>query len=87
VKVFEDGFPAWEKDPQTYTAVEVGWVLDKMNAKAPMTLVDSRPKQTKFDKGHIPGAINIPDSQFDNLKGQLPKDKNADLVFYCEGYT
>ena len=52
-----------------------------------MVLVDSRPKKPKFDKGHIPTAISIPDSQFEKLKGKLPRDPRTPLIFYCEGYT
>lgn len=50
-------------------------------------IVDSRPKKKKYDKGHIPTAISIPDSQFDKLKGKLPQDKNTLLIFYCGGFT
>ena len=50
-----------------------------------MVLVDSRPKRTKYDKGHVPTAISIPDSQFDKLQDQLPQDKARTLVFYCGG--
>ena len=50
-----------------------------------MVLVDSRPKRTKYDKGHVPTAISIPDSQFDKLQDQLPQDKAKTLVFYCGG--
>jgi rhodanese-related sulfurtransferase len=53
--------------------------------KPGVTLIDARPAARKFDIGHIPGAINIPDSQFDKLTAQLPADKNALLIFYCEG--
>jgi rhodanese-related sulfurtransferase len=52
-----------------------------------MVLIDSRPKRKKYDKGHIPGAINIPDTSFDKEKDQLPADKSKLLVFYCEGPT
>ena len=52
-----------------------------------MILVDSRPKRKKFDKGHIPGAINIPDMYFDKQKDQLPAEKDKLIVFYCEGPT
>ena len=48
-------------------------------------MVDSRPKRKKYDKGHIPTAISIPDSQFDKLKDQLPDNKGKTLVFYCGG--
>ena len=50
-----------------------------------MVLVDSRPKRAKYDKGHVPTAISIPDSQFDKLQDQLPQDKAKTLVFYCGG--
>jgi rhodanese-related sulfurtransferase len=50
-------------------------------------IIDSRPKRPKYDKGHIPGAISMPDSKFDELKGTLPGDKSIPLVFYCGGYT
>ena len=49
--------------------------------------LDSRPKRAKFNKGHIPGAISLPDKKFEEMKGLLPQDKSIPLVFYCEGYT
>ncbi len=48
-------------------------------------LIDSRPKEAKYDKGHIPTAINIPDTSFDKMTALLPQDKNTLLIFYCEG--
>ena len=51
-----------------------------------MVLIDSRPKRKKYDKGHIPGAISIPDSQFAKMTDQLPQDKSQVLVFYCGGF-
>ena len=50
-----------------------------------MVVIDSRPKKRKYDKGHIPGAISIPDSQFDKFADQLPADKATPLYFYCGG--
>ena len=50
-------------------------------------VVDSRPYKPKYVNGHIPTAVSIPDSQFDKLKGKLPGDKNALLIFYCGGPT
>ncbi len=52
-----------------------------------VVLIDSRPKIGKFDKGYIPTAINIPDSQFDKMTNLLPEDKDALLIFYCQGPT
>ena len=58
-----------------------------METQANVVIIDSRPKRPKYDKGHIPGAISIPDSKFDELKGELPADKSIPLLFYCGGYT
>ena len=48
-------------------------------------LIDSRPKRSKYDKGHIPMAVSIPDSQFEKMVDKLPKDKDTLLITYCEG--
>ena len=55
--------------------------------KEGVMIIDARPKRAKYDKGHIPGAISIPDSQFDKMTAQLPAQKDALLIFYCEGPT
>ncbi|MBT2662684.1 rhodanese-like domain-containing protein [Bacillus sp. ISL-45] len=49
-------------------------------------IVDSSPEAV-FHEGHINGAINIPDSQFDQFASLLPEDKNKLLIFYCGGVT
>lgn len=54
--------------------------------KPGVLLIDSRPAGRKYGPGHIPGSINIPDSDFDKLAAEkLPADKNLLLIFYCEG--
>ena len=50
-------------------------------------IIDSRPYKPKYVNGHIPTAVNIPGSQFDKHKGELPEDKNTLLIFYCGGPT
>lgn len=85
VKVFAEGFPGWMKVEGNYASVSVEWVKKQIDGQADMTLVDARPKRTKYNKGHIPTAISIPDSQFDKMTNQLPRDKNKPLVFYCGG--
>ena len=70
----------------SYAAVSVEYVAAQLAANETM-LVDARPKKAKYDKGHIPSAISIPDSEFDKLKGKLPADKDTPLIFYCGGYT
>lgn len=86
VKVFAEGFPGWMKVKGHFASVSVDYVKKKIDGKADMVLVDARPKRKKYDKGHIPTAISIPDSQFAKLQHRLPQDKNKLLVFYCGGY-
>ena len=50
-----------------------------------VTIIDSRPKARKYDKGHIPGAISIPERDFDKSAHLLPADKSTLLIFYCGG--
>ena len=85
VKVFAAGFPAYMKVAGNYPAVSADWVKKQIDKKANVVLIDSRPKRKKYDKGHIPMAVSIPDSQFDKMTDQLPADKNTPLVFYCGG--
>jgi rhodanese-related sulfurtransferase len=58
-------------------------------AKVPMQedvmIIDSRPFKPKYVKGHIPMAVSIPNTQFDNLTHLLPENKDALLIFYCGG--
>ena len=50
-------------------------------------IIDSRPYKPKFINGHIPTAVNIPNSQFEKKADLLPEDKDALLIFYCQGPT
>ena len=68
-----------------YPGVSADWVKKQIDKKADMVLIDSRPKRKKYNKGHIPTAISIPDSQFAKIQDQLPADKSTPLVFYCGG--
>jgi len=86
IRVYADGYPDWLKKGHI-AAVSVPYIKKLIDDKAPLTLIDSRPKERKFDKGHIPGAISIPDLQFDKLVDRLPADKAAPLYFYCEGLS
>ncbi len=85
VRVYAEGFPDWIKNGNLH-AVSVARVKQLMDQKEVFTLVDARPKDRKYDKGHIPGAISLPDSQFDKLAAErLPADKAAPVYFYCDG--
>jgi len=54
--------------------------------KKGVMIVDSRPAARQYDPGHIPGAVNIPDTQFDKQVAKLPADKSTLLLFYCGGF-
>lgn len=84
IHVYAAGYPDWIKQGHI-GAVSVPFIKKLQDEGAPMTLIDSRPKERKYDKGHIPGAISIPDLQFDKLIDRLPTDKTSPLYFYCEG--
>ena len=79
--------------PQTdwkfHDIVDVDFVMQ--NISVPMAedvmIIDARPKRAKYDKGHIPGAVSIPDSKFDKMTAQLTASKDAVLIFYCGGST
>jgi len=63
------------------------FVCDNLLLDEPRTdvvLIDSRPKRPRYDRGHIPTAISIPDSEFDELKHLLPDNKSALLIFHCQ---
>ncbi len=63
------------------------FVCDNLLKEEPRTdvvLIDSRPKRPRYDRGHIPSAISIPDSQFDELTHMLPEDKSTLLIFHCQ---
>ena len=84
VKVFAKGFPEWKKQKGAYAAITFEQVAAQI-ASNDTLIVDARPQKPKFNKGHIPSAINIPYSQFDKLKGKLPRQLSTPIIFYCGG--
>jgi rhodanese-related sulfurtransferase len=78
-----------EADWKFHTVVDVDFVMSQIQVPMPedVMVIDARPKRAKYDKGHIPMAVSIPDSQFEKMTDQLPANKNALLIFYCEGPT
>ena len=47
-------------------------------------IIDARPKRPRYDRGHIPTAVSLPDSEFmDRAHEVLPEDKSTLLIFYC----
>jgi rhodanese-related sulfurtransferase len=83
VKVYAAGQPEWEAKGEP-VAVSLAHIRKLMEEKADFMLVDSRPERT-FEKGSIPGAVNISDTQFDKQTARLPASKDTTLVFFCGG--
>ena len=88
--------PALPAAAQTAVQPKEGWfsvltTFDKLRAEATIppkkgvVVIDSRPTARQYDPGHIPGAINIPDTVFDKSIDKLPADKATKLIFYCGG--
>ncbi len=41
----------------------------------------------KYQKAHLPGAINLPPDQIHALAPKLLPNKNADIIVYCAAFT
>ncbi len=50
-----------------------------------VVIIDARPAARQYDPSHLPGAINIPDTQFEKFKDMLPADKKMLVIVYCGG--
>lgn len=83
VAVYAAGYPDWVAS--NAPEIDTAFVHSVVENKGPDVIIDSRPKR-KFEEGHIPSAVNLPDSDFDELaKTMLPADKATSLIFYCNG--
>ncbi|MGA1845635.1 rhodanese-like domain-containing protein [Deferribacter abyssi] len=70
----------------SYVKKLVGNGLRKFNK---VVIIDARPER-KYDAGHIPGAINIPDTKFNQYMKQLKKlniTNNTLIITYCGGFN
>ena len=83
IAVYAEGMPDWKKNGQ-YESVSAEYVKKAIDKKS-AAIFDVRPLKRKYAKGHVPGAIGMPTSQFDKMTDLLPADKAAELVFYCGG--
>jgi rhodanese-related sulfurtransferase len=55
---------------------------EMIDSGAQFTLVETLPAQY-YRHTHLPGAINMPPDQVQELAPQLLPDKAADIVVYC----
>ena len=83
IKVYPAGSPEW-KAKGGPISVSAAYVKKLMDEKAAYALIDARPKRVA-DKGMIPTAINISDTEFDKQVDKLPADKATPLIYYCGG--
>jgi rhodanese-related sulfurtransferase len=83
IRVYADGSPDWAAKG-TGQSVSAAYIKKLLDEKANFMLIDARPKRV-FDKGAIPGAVNISDSEFDKHVDKLPADKATPLIYYCGG--
>ncbi|GER93336.1 rhodanese-like domain-containing protein [Dissulfurispira thermophila] len=60
--------------------------MKRFLAEGKALIIDARPAP-RYHEGHIPGAINIWDAEFDKNINKLPKEKDALIVYYCAGPT
>ncbi len=81
------------KTPEAYSdparvieAAELTALLKKDPKKANYLVLDVR-GVSYYEEGHLPGAVVIPNYRFAKYKDRLPKDKNTQIITYCNGYT
>ncbi len=67
-----------------YGLIDTEWLKKMLDFNAAMTVVDARNPE-EYQEVHIRGAISIPEKQFSEHLAQLPQDKSAKIVFYCNG--
>lgn len=82
VKMYLDGMPDWQSKSYSEVSLNVAKGIFDKNAAI---FIDARPAKI-FAKGTIPGAISIPDTQFEDNKANLPADKTAAVITFCGGF-
>lgn len=63
--------------------MEASELLEKIKSNNAPFIIDAR-SPMEFKRGHIPGAVSAPSLKILLKMAQLPTDKNAELVVYCE---
>ncbi|MFO0751723.1 MAG: rhodanese-like domain-containing protein [Thermodesulfovibrionales bacterium] len=78
--------PAKVPEKQLIKVDEVAKLTAQESEKGAFVLVDSRPA-ARYREGHIPGAVNLSDAEFETQKDRLPQEKEKLVIFYCAGPT
>jgi rhodanese-related sulfurtransferase len=80
VKVLSTGLPGWKKSKGVVVMPANG--LKKMiHNDTSYVLIDLRSKEAAT-KGHIKGAVSIPEANLAAAKDKFPKDKSAPVILY-----
>ena len=82
VKLYQAGEPQWKK--KNYSEVSLA-VVKGAQAKNSAVIIDARPYKM-FLKETIPGAVSIPDTAVDTLKGRFPTNQGEKIITFCGGY-
>ena len=68
-----------------YTIITTEQLKERIDTRGEeLTIVDARGAE-EYQEVHIKNAINIPAKEFEQYLGKLPSDKNAEVIFYCNG--
>ncbi|MFH1020545.1 MAG: rhodanese-like domain-containing protein [Pseudomonadota bacterium] len=67
-----------------YQTISTGELKNLLDSGERVITVDARNPE-EYQEVHIKGAINIPEKQFAEQSDQLPNDKTARIIFYCNG--
>ncbi|MCR4942015.1 MAG: rhodanese-like domain-containing protein [Campylobacter sp.] len=81
VKLYQAGYPDWAKN--NYVQVGANVVKNAIENNSAM-LIDARPN-TQYKNESIASAINVPDTQVDELVGRFPSDKNTRIIVFSQG--
>ena len=86
------GHGKWEKKvdpesiPDSIKQITGEQLKAKLDKREKFFLADARNAE-EFKESHIPRSNHLYDEEMEKAgKAKLPKNKNAELVFYCNGY-
>jgi len=83
IRVYLAGEAEWRR--KNYIEVGLPIVQNSVENNG-VLLIDARP-YVLYKAGTIPGALSIPDTEVETLKGRLPQDKTTEIVTFCAGYS
>jgi len=65
------------------TSISQSDLADQIASQHAPLILDVR-TESEFDSGHIPGALNIPQSELPRRIGELGTSGDREIVVYCE---